>query len=175
MEFCIVKDGLITNIIECDSQDDADMFEAIPSYAGARIGTTYAVPATDEEKATRIAQSKEDLAAYLEAHPIQWTDGEYYAITAEKQQWLTGKLVAAQAAKGSGQLVDLTWNSVGEVCKPWTLEELTALGLTIEKRVTALVTYQQTQEKAMRDAATQEELDSIVVDYDSVRVQEVPA
>lgn len=36
-------------------------------------------------------------------------------------------------------------------------------------RVTALVTYQQTQEVAMRSASTMEELDAIEVDYDSVQ------
>ena len=33
-------------------------------------------PDLDSIKAQRIAQSKVDLAAYLEDHPIQWTDGE---------------------------------------------------------------------------------------------------
>ena len=42
-------------------------------------------------KTARIAQSKAALAAYLEAHPIQWTDGAYYAITADKQQQLASK------------------------------------------------------------------------------------
>ena len=123
----------------------------------------------DGEKAQRIAQSKTDLADYLEAHPLQWTDGEYYAITAEKQQQLTSKIMAATMAQTLSADYNLTWNSTGEVCKTWTLQDLAALAFAIDARVTALVSYQQTQEVAMRDAATQEELDAIVVDYDSVK------
>ena len=45
-------------------------------------------------KAERIADSKQQLADYLLTHPMQWTDGQYYAITAEKQQQLTSKTVS---------------------------------------------------------------------------------
>ena len=127
-------------------------------------------PAPDIEpiKQQKIAQSKTDLAAYLESHPLQWTDGEYYSITAEKQAQLTSKVMAATMAQTISQPYTLTWNSTGEVCKEWELTELSALAFAIDARVTALVTYQQTQEVAMRNAQTLEELEAIVVDYDSV-------
>ena len=117
---------------------------------------------------SRIAQSKKDLATYLETHPISWTDGEQYSITAEKQAQLTGKIMAASMAQTLSQPYTLTWNSTGQVCREWTLQDLSALAFAIDARVTALVSYQQTQEVAMRNAATREELDAIVVDYDSV-------
>lgn len=122
----------------------------------------------EEVKAQRIAQSKADLAAYLAAHPIQWTDGKYYAITSEKQQWLTSKLFAATAAKTAGQPYNLTWNDTQEVCTPWELDALWQLAYAIDARVTALVTYQQTQEKALREAESLEALAAIEVDYDTV-------
>lgn len=121
-----------------------------------------------ENKEARIAQSKTDLATYLESHPLQWTDGNYYSITAEKQAQLTSKIMAATMAQTMSQPYVLTWNSTGEVCKEWELAALSALAFAIDQRVTALVSYQQTQEVAMRNAETQEELDAIVVDYDSV-------
>lgn len=117
---------------------------------------------------SRIAQSKADLAAYLETHPITWTDGEQYSITAEKQAQLTSKLMAASMAQTLSQPYTLTWNSTGQVCREWTLQDLSALAFAIDARVTALVSYQQTQEVAMRSAADLEELDAISVDYDSV-------
>lgn len=129
----------------------------------------------NKEKAVRIQQSKANLQDYLATHPILWTDGKYYSITSEKQQWLTSKLFSASAAIASGQEYSLTWNDTEEVCQPWSYENLWALAREIEKRVTALVTYQQKQEVAMRNATTQEALDAIVVDYDSVSVQEVSA
>lgn len=122
----------------------------------------------DEEKAERIAQSKTDLAAYLEAHPLQWTDGKYYSITSEKQQWLTSKLFSASSAERAGKPYDLTWNDTGDVCTEWELTDLWELAYAIDARVTALVTYQQTKEKAMRDAETKEALDAIEVNYDEV-------
>ena len=148
---------------------EAEEIDGIMTVTALTPGT---VPEPDLEpiKAQRIAQSKVDLASYLEAHPIQWTDGEYYSITAEKQQQLTSKIMAATMAQTLSQPYTLTWNSTGEVCREWTLQDLSALAFSIDARVTALVSYQQTQEVAMRDAVTLDELDAIVVDYDSVEV-----
>ena len=136
------------------------------------VTDNYFSAALTEEKNRRIAQSKKDLSAYLEGHPIQWTDGEYYSITAEKQQQLTSKIMAATMAQTMSTEYRLTWNSTGEVCREWTLQDLAALAFAIDARVTALVSYQQAQEVAMRNAETLEELNAIVVDYDSV---EAPA
>ena len=120
-------------------------------------------------KAERITQSKANLDTYLLEHPLQWTDGKYYAITAEKQNQLTSKIMAATMAQTMSTDYTLTWNSTGEVCKEWTLQELSALAFAIDTRVTALVTYQQTKEVEMRNAESIEELNAIVVDYDSVK------
>ena len=150
---------------------EAEEIDGVMTVTALTPGT---VPEPDLEpiKVARIARSKTDLASYLEAHPLQWTDGEYYSITAEKQQQLTGKIMAATMAQTLSQSYTLTWNSTGEVCREWTLQDLSALAFAIDARVTALVSYQQAQEVAMRDAATLDELDAIAVDYDSV---EVPA
>ena len=185
MDYCILsQERIIENIIVCKSVEAAAVFGAVESYAGARIGDIYAPPEPEpepepdelfaQEKETRIQQSKTDLAAYLEANPLLWTDGEYYSITAERQAQLTSKIMAATMAQNLSQPYTLTWNSTGEVCKAWTLQDLSALAFAIDARVTALVTYQQTQEVAMRNAATQEELDAIVVDYDTVPVPQLP-
>ena len=119
-------------------------------------------------KAERIADSKQQLADYLLTHPMQWTDGQYYAITAEKQQQLTSKIMSATLAAQTAQPYDLTWNATGEECQSWTLENLTALAFAIDKRVTSLVSYQQAREVEMRNASTLEALEAIPVDYDSV-------
>ena len=119
-------------------------------------------------KAERIADSKQQLADYLLTHPMQWTDGQYYAITAEKQQQLTSKIMSATLAAQTSTPYSLTWNATGEECQAWTLENLTALAFAIDARVTSLVSYQQAQEVAMREASTLEALEAIPVDYDSV-------
>ena len=165
--WAIVSEGLETpstfpfvkNLVQDESgvvigwEPDQEAYDAAMAAANPLSGAIEA----------RIAQSKADLAAYLETHPITWTDGEQYSITAERQAQLTGTVVAAQA---DGQPPE--WNSTGGVCREWDVAELTALAVAIKNRVKALVKYQQTQEVAMRNAASREELDAISVDYDSV-------
>lgn len=170
--WAIVSEGLeipatfpfVKNLVQDESgvvvgwEPDQEAYEAAMAAANPLSGAIE----------SRIAQSKADLATYLETHPISWTDGEQYSITAEKQAQLTSKIMAATMAQTLSQPYTLTWNSTGEVCREWTLQDLSALAFAIDARVTALVSYQQTQEVAMRSAATREELDAIVVDYDSV-------
>ena len=87
-------------------------------------------------KLERIADSKAQLSDYLLCHPMQWTDGQYYAITAEKQQQLTSKIMSATLAAQTSTPYALTWNATGEECQAWTLENLTALAFAIDARVT---------------------------------------
>ena len=171
-----------------DALDDADFYE-YSGFVTLTIEDVDGVPAVTgyepnieaweawkagqpdpltRNKELRIQESKTDLADYLESHPLQWTDGEYYSITSEKQQQLISKIMSATMAQTLSVDYRLTWNSTGQVCKEWDLKDLTALAFSIDARVTALVTYQQTQEVAMRDATTQDELDAIIVNYDSV-------
>lgn len=42
MNYLIVKDGTISNIIVCENDDIAHMFNAVKSYEGANIGDVYA-------------------------------------------------------------------------------------------------------------------------------------
>ena len=123
----------------------------------------------EENKKNKIEDSKKQLETYLLNNPIQWTDGLYYSITQKKQNQLTSKILSATLAKTMSQPYNLTWNSTGEICKTWELEELSALAFAIDERVTKLVTYQQTQEVAIRNCNSQKELDAIIIDYDSVK------
>ena len=114
-------------------------------------------------KTERISKSKTDLETYLLEHPLLWTDGEYYAITQDKQNQLTSTLVSAQV---DGEPPE--WNSTGLVCKQWDVAELAALGCAIKNQVKALVKYQQAKELEIKAAETIDELNAIVIDYDSV-------
>lgn len=44
MNYCILTNNTITNIIVCDSDEIAAQFGAVPSYDGARIGDPYNPP-----------------------------------------------------------------------------------------------------------------------------------
>lgn len=131
-------------------------------------GTWYQEP-IENLKLEKISLSKSALESYLQSHPIQWTDGKFYSITREKQQQLTSKLFAASAAKQTGTEYDLKWNSTGDECVVWTLEELFKLAFYIDSHVTALVSYQQALEKQINACQTAEEIESIVINYDSVK------
>lgn len=65
-------------------------------------------------RAERIADSKTALATYLESHPLTWSDGKAYTVTAEKQALLNNALAVYQLATASGQPTELRWNATGE-------------------------------------------------------------
>lgn len=48
MDYCVLGDNIIINIIVCDSDEIAAQFGASPSYEGARIGDTYDPPPEPE-------------------------------------------------------------------------------------------------------------------------------
>ena len=125
-------------------------------------------------KVERIAESKARLSDYLLCHPMQWTDGQRYAITAEKQQQLTSKIMSATMAQTMSVPYNLTWNSTGDECTTWTLPDLSSLAFAIDSRVTSLVSYQQEKEVEMQNAATMDDLEAITVDYDSVPLPAAP-
>ena len=67
-----------------------------------------------------------------------------------------------------GLPAELKWNATGEECIIWTLEDMIALALAIANYVEPLVTYQQAIEVQIKLCTTREELESIVIDYETV-------
>lgn len=51
MKYCIVEDGIIANMIICDSDEIAAEFGAVPGYSGAAIGQPYSPPEPEPEPA----------------------------------------------------------------------------------------------------------------------------
>ena len=49
MEYCIVEDGIITNIIVCENDNIAAEFGAYSIYDGAVIGKKYSPPEPEPE------------------------------------------------------------------------------------------------------------------------------
>lgn len=119
-------------------------------------------------KNEKIAKSKTDLAVFLAENPLTWTDGNKYSVTSEKQQQLTSKIAVAQIAQQAGQPYTLTWNTTGDVCQEWTLENLVALAFAIDSYVTPLVSYQQEKEVEIKSCETVDAVEAIEIDYSSV-------
>lgn len=119
---------------------------------------------------TRVAESKTLLAQYLASHPLTYTDGKQYSVTAEKQSLLTGNLAAYSIAVNLGITPNpLLWNTTGEECTNWTYEDLGTLALAIQAYVKPFVSYQQSKELEIKACTTAEDAKAVVIDYDSVK------
>ena len=101
MEFLMIKDGLIENIILCATAEIAALFGAVESYEGAKIGDKYRPPLPS------AAEIREEI--YLIDPIIPWgqakltvTDAsalwQYYAAEgSEKADELQSLIAAAKA------------------------------------------------------------------------------
>lgn len=150
------------------AEDGTSLWKLVDGIPTERTSEEIDADRLPTAKAIKIIKSKEDLEAYLASHPLQWTDGQQYSITREKQQQLTSKILSATVAAQTSTPYALTWNATGEECTSWRLENLAALAYAIDAQVTALVSYQQAKEVAINAAQTMAELEAIEVDYDTV-------
>lgn len=121
---------------------------------------------------SKIKETKDLLAEYLLDNPlpskVKYTDGRYYAVTAEKQQQLTSKILMATMYQQMGVTYNLTWNDTGNICEPWEYNQLIQLSMEIDAYVTPLVKYQQELEVEIKNCKSVEEINNIVVDYNTV-------
>ena len=123
-----------------------------------------------------ILKSKENLAKYLQTHPLKSychnkAEGGYYNCTKEKQNELAGLLLSHNIATNLGQEDVLTWNETEKVCEVYTLEELSQLALEIKEYVRPLVSMQQHMEADIRASNTQQELKSIDIEFTDEKVE----
>jgi hypothetical protein len=121
----------------------------------------------ENTKIEKTTQSKQKLAEFLETHPLEY-NGEVYSITQEKQALLTSAIAAYQLKVQAGLPATLKWNTTGDICREFTLEEITGLVIAITDYVQPRVEKQQALEVQIKNAQTLEELDNIVIDYEVV-------
>lgn len=124
--------------------------------------------AIDGIKAACIAKTKTDLETYLATHPYTTEDGKQYSVTTEKQNLLANEIASYQLATAASQPYQLTWNTAGNECTNFTIEEISALAIAINTYVKPMVSYQQAQEVAIRNASTIDDVLAINTDYASV-------
>ena len=123
-----------------------------------------------------IFKSKENLARYLQTHPLKSychnkTEGGYYNCTQEKQNVLAGLLLSHTIATNLGQEDVLTWNETEKICEVYTLEELSQLALEMKEYVKPLVSMQQYIESTIRGSNTQQELKLINIEFTDEAVE----
>ena len=96
----------------------------------------------------------------------KYEDGRLYSITSEKQQQLASKLLMATMYSQLNIPYDLTWNSRGNECEPYTFEQLFALSGQIDSVVTKLVKKQQELEYEINRCESVEEVIAIEIKYE---------
>ena len=116
----------------------------------------------------RQTENKAALAAWLAAHPLQWTDGRTYGVTEEDQQEMALNLMQYQVAVQAGQPAVLEWHAQKEGCRTFELEEYTALSLAIADYVYPYLRYQESVKEQIYQAQTAEEVSNVKIDYASV-------
>ena len=117
-------------------------------------------------KEIKIVDSKIQLTEWLAANPMQYTDGNYYSVTEEKQTLLNSNLASYERAKAAGMDYPLKWNSTGSECVAWEYSDLLALSLMIAAYVAPKVSMQQSIEIAINACESIEKLDEIVISYE---------
>lgn len=126
----------------------------------------------EQDKRNKISYSKALLESFLEENPVTSTAHNntpgIYAVTSEKQSLMMSQYMTYQIEKAANPEARLRWNETGESCEEWTEKEFMQLVLEIKAYVEPLVSHQQTLEKQIRACTTQEELDGIEIEYESV-------
>lgn len=65
MKYCIVEDGIIVNIIICDSDEIAAEFGAVRGYSGAAIGQPYSPPEPEPKSEPETPVTWDELAGAI--------------------------------------------------------------------------------------------------------------
>ena len=122
-----------------------------------------------EYKKQKVIESKEMLADYLLKHPIKSSchgnKEALYSITEEKQSLMVRALLMYQSKVEAGIDAELRWNSTGNECEVWTIDEFKQLMLEIDAVVSPLVSAQQKYEKDVMECTTKDDVDNIELEF----------
>lgn len=116
----------------------------------------------------RQEENKSSLAAWLAAHPLTWSDGKQYGVEEQDQNEMALNLMQYQAAVLAGQDAPLEWHAQKEACRTFEQEEYLGLSMAISAYVYPYRRYQEQVKEAIYSAKTVEEVQAVVIDYESV-------
>lgn len=123
----------------------------------------------EEAKMLKQEENKVLFAEYLESHPLTWVDGKEYGVTEADQSEISLNINQYQIAVQAGvDAPTLEWHARHEECKPWTLENLSALSLAISNVVYPLYHKMQQFKTAIFNSNSIEELAEIKLNYEEL-------
>ena len=102
MNYLIIENNVITNIIDCANEEIAAKFGAVASYDGAKIGDKYALPSPSASKLREEAYNTEPVSAWndsmltVTAASVLW---QYYAAEGSALAGILQKLIASAKAE----------------------------------------------------------------------------
>lgn len=180
--YAIIDDGVCVNAAVFEDEETAIEFGyPVLLSDGYGIGDLYDgeswshASAPEPEPVDLVAvqqarqtENKAALAAWLDAHPLQWTDGKIYGVTEEDQREMALNLMQYQVAVQAGQPAVLEWHAQKESCRTFEQQEYVALSLAIADYVYPYLRYQESVKEAIYQAQTAEEVANVKIDYASV-------
>ena len=122
----------------------------------------------ENAKKNKVAQSKTLLDNFIAEHPLLFMDGNYYSVTQEKQSLLTSALMLYDVKLKAELNPVFKWNSTGETCIEMPIETGISLAIAIGNYVEPIVEQQRSVEKQINACTTQEELDGVVIAYETI-------
>lgn len=168
-----IESGHTYKKVFLSKQDSADNYIQVVD-----VNYTAEVALIDDEvpndklpvaKKELIELSKSLLAEFLLNNPLKSSvkdDKEkYYNVTSEKQNLLYSNIATYQVAQQLGMSFPLEWNSMGEVAKPWTIEEMMKLFIEIKAYVSPIIAQQQEIEIVINNCKSIEELQKVNIEY----------
>lgn len=177
-----IEDGVCVNAAVFENEETAvDFGYPVSLPDGYGIGDLYDgeswshAPTPEPEpvdlaaaQQARQTENKAALAAWLDAHPLQWTDGKIYGVTEEDQREMALNLMQYQVAVQAGRPAVLEWHEQKKSCRTFEQQEYVALSLAIADYVYPYLRYQESVKEAIYQAQTAEEVANVEIDYASV-------
>lgn len=129
--------------------------------------SVYEITDFESAKERKQNENKKALSKFLHENPIQWTDGQFYGVTEEDQNELALNLNQYQLQVAAG-IPDpkLEWHPRHSVCREFTLEEYTALILTVKNFVYPYVQHCQEIKEQIYTAETIDDLKGVEIVYE---------
>ncbi len=135
-------------------------------YTGKCVPESEFAPILERAQMERQEENKILFAEFLSNHPLQYDDGKFYGVTIEDQTEISLNLNQYQLQLAAGiENPVLEWHAIHEGCKPWTVEDLTALAVAISNYIYPWFRKMQEYKTMIFNSLSIDEINSIELVY----------